>query len=321
VKHAAAFKAGATVIADAVPLLPAELGTQVAAVFGGEVAEPEKPEPFVPATLPAVEKPGPFPAPSLGGERHFHGDWVECEQWLAAFVKQAWDDRTALRAQLKPAFDGSFPYLYETERWLDLSYWIAALAKEVIAPGSDPGVPDPEPVDPWAGSSFSVRVSAVPADEEEPEEEEEEDQEDDEPTEPVRAFDNLPEHVREEIFRQMAELGASEERVASMRDGLPLPPRDQAEPRFRVGISYMGSRPLFGKVEPPDPSVEYRRRNRLPGPRNVSEPHMFLLHRFSELYVALREGALPPVLLATPTSMTGHLAPDVLVERLEACAA
>ncbi|WP_433372729.1 DUF6493 family protein [Streptosporangium sp. CA-115845] len=60
---------------------------------------------------------------------------------------------------------------------------------------------------------------------------------------------------------------------------------------------------------------------RLPEPHRVSPPHLFLLHRFSELYAALREGMLPPVLLATPTVMTGHLDPDTLVDRLETCAA
>jgi len=48
---------------------------------------------------------------------------------------------------------------------------------------------------------------------------------------------------------------------------------------------------------------------------------MFLLHRLSEIYRALREGTLPPVLLATPTVTTGHLDPGVLVDRLELCAA
>ncbi|XVQ88373.1 hypothetical protein ACQP2K_13415 [Microbispora siamensis] len=93
-----------------------------------------------------------------------------------------------------------------------------------------------------------------------------------------------------------------------------------AAPRFRVRIAYAGSRPLFGKPEEPDPAVKFRRRNRLPEPTSVSPPHMFLLHRLSEIYRALREGTLPPVLPATPTVMTGHLDPGVLVDRLERCA-
>ncbi|MFI6920247.1 hypothetical protein ACIBIZ_09845 [Nonomuraea spiralis] len=56
---------------------------------------------------------------------------------------------------------------------------------------------------------------------------------------------------------------------------------------------------------------------RLPEPRHVSPPHLFLLRRLSEVYQALRAGTLPPVLLATPTALNGHLDPEVLVDRLE----
>src|SRR5690606_37040479 len=66
---------------------------------------------------------------------------------------------------------------------------------------------------------------------------------------------------------------------------------------------------------------EWRRRNRLPHPGGVSPIHDFVLHRYAELAEALRADALPPVLLATPTWMSGHLDPDVLVDRLETCAA
>ncbi|MEV6985579.1 DUF6493 family protein [Sphaerisporangium sp. NPDC051017] len=314
VKHATAFDTGSALIADAVPMLPADLGAQVAATFGGEVAVEEAPEPFTPVALPELAEPGLFPAHTLNlGTRDLHG-WAACEWWLAGFVRQAWSDREALRETLMPTFRDSFSYLYETEPWHNPDAWIAALAKEIIGPGTDPGVRDPEPVDPWAGASFSVHVTAATA--AELEEDQGEEPEDD--SEPGRAFGDLPEHVREEIFRQIAEIGVSADRVAAMRDGLPVPPPVPGEPGFRVGIAYMGYRPLF---EEPDPAVEFRRRRRLPEPQRVSPPHMFLLHRLSELYVALRERTLPPVLLATPTVMTGHLDPDVLVGRLETCAA
>ncbi|RCG23372.1 hypothetical protein DQ384_33935 [Sphaerisporangium album] len=320
VEHATAFGARSALIADAVPMLPADLGAQVAAAFGGEVAAEEAPEPFTPVALPEPAEPGPFPAHPLNLGKSDHRGWVGCERWLAGFVRQAWSDREALRETVTPAFRDSSPYLYETERWVDPHAWIAALAKEIIAPGTDPGVPDPEPVDPWAGASFSVHVTAATA--EELEDDQGEEPEDD--SEPGRAFGYLPEHVRQEIFRQMAEIGVSAERVAAMRDGLPVPPTAPGEPEFRVGIGYTGYRPLFDEPEEPeepDPAAEFRRRNRLPEPRYVSPPHTFLLHRLSELYLALREGTLPPVLLATPTVMTGHLDPDVLVDRLETCAA
>ena len=57
--------------------------------------------------------------------------------------------------------------------------------------------------------------------------------------------------------------------------------------------------------------------SRLPSPERVSPPHLFLLRRWAEVHAALRVGALPPYLLATPTSGTGHLDPSVLVDRLE----
>ncbi|TKK89592.1 hypothetical protein FDA94_09400 [Herbidospora galbida] len=58
----------------------------------------------------------------------------------------------------------------------------------------------------------------------------------------------------------------------------------------------------------------------LPTPRQVAPLHLFLLHRFGELFDALRDDVLPPVLLATPTLDNGHLDPEVLVDRLELCA-
>lgn len=333
-RHAAAFGGDAKPIADAVPLLPADLGRELAAVFGGEVAAEQTPEPFTPAPLPVFPEPGPFPPPAVDRTARALYGWQACEQWLAGFVERVGGDRAALREALLPAFGDYSPHLYDMERWLDPDAWIAAMAKEVIAPGSDPGVPDPEPVDPWAGSSFSVSVSAVPPDEPDdhdhgpdghaaPEhaapENEGDDVEDGAAPEP--AFGRLPEHVREEIFREIRELGVSAERVEAMRDGLPVPPPDPGEPNFSVGITYFGFGPLFVEPEEPDPAVELRRRARLPEPAHVSPPHMFLLHRLSEIYRALREGTLPPVLLATPTVTTGHLDPGVLVDRLELCAA
>ncbi len=57
--------------------------------------------------------------------------------------------------------------------------------------------------------------------------------------------------------------------------------------------------------------------SRLPSPARVSPQHLFLLRRWAEVHAALRAGTLPPYLLATPTSGTGHLDPGVLVDRLE----
>ncbi|MEU6797340.1 DUF6493 family protein [Nonomuraea wenchangensis] len=49
----------------------------------------------------------------------------------------------------------------------------------------------------------------------------------------------------------------------------------------------------------------------------VPAPHLFLLRRWAEVRDGLREGTLPPFLLAEPTEPTGHLDPAELVARLE----
>ncbi|MER5319461.1 DUF6493 family protein [Streptosporangium roseum] len=60
------------------------------------------------------------------------------------------------------------------------------------------------------------------------------------------------------------------------------------------------------------------RPDRLPGERDISRPHRFLLRRYAEVLAALKADALPPLLLATPTAATGHLDPAEFVSRLEA---
>lgn len=317
-KHAAAFAPTGEAVAEAVPMLPAALGARVAAVYGGEVAAQEPREVFTPPPLPAPSAPEPFPEPTLHLPWNMY-QWADYERWLAAFVRQAAGDREEMRRTLAADYGGDNSHLFQCESWVDTRSWFTALAQEALAPGTDPGPAEPEPFDPWAGASFQVRVRLAP------------DTVDDdgnghgdaeEEGEPERAFGHLPEHVREEIFEQLLEIGVSKERVAAMREGLRVPPPAPGEPRgFRVGITYSGPRPLFMKPEPPDPAVESRRRRRLPQPSQVSPPHLFLLHRLSEIYAALRAGTLPPVLLATPTLMTGHLDPDVLVDRLAECAA
>ncbi|MFF3442538.1 DUF6493 family protein [Streptosporangium sp. NPDC002721] len=56
---------------------------------------------------------------------------------------------------------------------------------------------------------------------------------------------------------------------------------------------------------------------RFPGPGHVSVPHALTLRRMAELVTAARADALPPVLLATPTSAGGHVDPAELLARLE----
>ncbi|MEV5824360.1 DUF6493 family protein [Spirillospora sp. NPDC052242] len=58
-------------------------------------------------------------------------------------------------------------------------------------------------------------------------------------------------------------------------------------------------------------------RRRMPGSSPVGR---LTLHRAAELLGAVEAGALPPLLLATPTAPTGHVAPDVLADRLRVLA-
>ncbi|GGO00577.1 hypothetical protein GCM10010116_00870 [Microbispora rosea subsp. aerata] len=131
----------------------------------------------------------------------------------------------------------------------------------------------------------------------------------------------MPHFILERAYERMAELGVDPARIAAMRAGEQVPPPDPGEPLVQVTVVFVPPRlRSFMRKELPE-QEEWRRRNQLPHSNHVSPPHDFLLHRYAELAEALRNGTLPPVLLATPTWMSGHLDPDVLVDRLETCAA
>ncbi|MGW3348844.1 hypothetical protein ACWDA3_36580 [Nonomuraea rubra] len=131
----------------------------------------------------------------------------------------------------------------------------------------------------------------------------------------------MPSHVLDDVYEHLAELGVDPARVAAMRAGEPVPPAGPDEPLVQVTVVFIPPRLRSYLPEPLTEHEEWRRRNRLPRPGGVAPLHDFLLHRYVELAAALRDGTLPPVLLATPTWMSGHLDPDVLVDRLETCAA
>ncbi|MGV9598629.1 DUF7824 domain-containing protein [Streptosporangium sandarakinum] len=131
----------------------------------------------------------------------------------------------------------------------------------------------------------------------------------------------MPSSILDLAYERMAELGVDPARIAAMRSGRRVPPPGPGEPLVEVTVVFVPPRlRSFMPKELPEHD-EWRRRNHLPHPNGVSPLHDFLLHRYAELAEALRNGTLPPVLLATPTWMSGHLDPDVLVDRLETCAA
>ncbi|GAA4194626.1 hypothetical protein GCM10022252_39330 [Streptosporangium oxazolinicum] len=144
------------------------------------------------------------------------------------------------------------------------------------------------------------------------------------PVEPGVLYDDsveaMPEYDLRRVYERMADLGVSPDRITAMRKGLPVPPPGPDEPLVAVTVGFVPPRLRSFQPEPLPP-LEARRRHRLPHPNRLSPPSDFLATRYAELYEALRAGTLPPVLLATPTWMTGHLDPDVLADRLETCAA
>ncbi|MFD0476090.1 hypothetical protein ACFQ0B_53625 [Nonomuraea thailandensis] len=131
----------------------------------------------------------------------------------------------------------------------------------------------------------------------------------------------MPFFILDDAYERMAELGVDPGRIAAMRAGEQVPPPGPDEPLVRVVVDFIPPRLRSYLPEPLPEHEEWRRRNRLPHANGVAPPHDFLLHRYAELAEALRTGALPPVLLATPTWTSGHLDPGVLVDRLETCAA
>ncbi|WP_030920535.1 hypothetical protein [Streptosporangium amethystogenes] len=130
----------------------------------------------------------------------------------------------------------------------------------------------------------------------------------------------MPPFILDRAYQRMAELGVAPARIAAMRAEEQVPPPGPSEPLVEVTVVFVPPRlRSFMPKELPEHD-EWRRRNQLPHPNRVSPPHDFLLHRYAELAEALPNGTLPSVLLATPTWMSGHLDPDVLVDRLETCA-
>ncbi|TMR28844.1 DUF6493 family protein [Nonomuraea zeae] len=282
-KHSAAFAPAGEVLAEAVPLLPEALGTQVAAVCGGDVTPQGQPAAFTPPPLPAPAGPEPFPEPTLDVIGSVY-EWVDGERWLAAFVRQAAGDREELRRTLGAQFGNSYPQVYAHEEWVDVSQWIGALAREVAEPS-----PGPEP------TSGPVSASGGPGPASGPE------AGDSQARAGVRTGAGDEEEIGglEWVFGRLFEAAWKE---TGRLLGLSVPSEPLTAPRAQ-------------------PMTAPRAQPYLPRPETLAPPHLFLLRRLDEIHRALRAGTLPPVLLATPTLTTGHLDPAVLVDRLAQCAA
>ncbi|MEV0584157.1 hypothetical protein [Nonomuraea sp. NPDC050310] len=369
-KHAGLFAGHASTILDGAGHLPADLAAKLAARFGGEVPVEDLPARKELPPLPALPELRPFPEPSLAANHET--TWVREEGWLAAFVAGG----AAGRAAFSPQIEGGPAHWASNQARTEPAQWRAALAAELVTPGSVRELPPFEPEKFWDRPNHTLRVRRLTRGQE-PDPETgmrfmisssyrpgrylDDDApmraifltwtSDDGPgaavaTEgdrqipfadgrihlygpqgmpPDALYDDsdeaMPDFILDRAFDRMAELGVDPLRIAAMRAGKPLPPPEPDEPLVEVTVIFVPARLRSFMHEPLPEHEEWRRRNQLPRPNSVTPLHDFQLHRYAELLDALRNDALPPVLLATPSWLSGHLEPDVLVDRLETCAA
>ncbi|MGI5272188.1 DUF6493 family protein [Nonomuraea sp. CA-218870] len=149
VKHASRFgPTGAETLREAVATLPAHQGAELAAAFGGDVAEPE-PETFVPGTLPPAPRAAPMPPPirtpeELARLTPREGNWMGEERWLDGFVKLAsGPGRDRLTAALAGRTVTDDEYAWRP--WWHTAQWIGAMARELTDPGAESRVPHAAP--------------------------------------------------------------------------------------------------------------------------------------------------------------------------------
>ncbi len=116
-------------------------------------------------------------------------------------------------------------------------------------------------------------------------------------------FGRLPEKWRSHIITQLTEEGVPLGNLEHAVVGEPIEGEIRGVARSTEGWPR-------GYEEGPCP-------DRLPSPASVAAPRFVMLRRCAELYAALKSGALPPYLLATPTRADGMLDVGELVARLE----
>ncbi len=148
VRHAARFgPLGAETIRDAVALLPARQGAELAAVFGGAAAAGPEAVRFVPSQLGSVPEPPRMPPPvrdpgTLARLRLSEFDWLSSELWLDGFVRladhrRAGQERARLVTALAPLAAGCGDDRYRWRPWWHTADWAAAMARELAEPGAE----------------------------------------------------------------------------------------------------------------------------------------------------------------------------------------
>lgn len=212
--------------------------------------------------------------------------WISVEAWLAAVVREAHADPGSLRERLGLRFGEQLrPVLYDTPQWDSPRDWCTALARELVNPGEDPGPPGTRP-EPYRGPIAEEQR-----------------------TDAENAFPGLSEDLGQALYGSMAGIAATAFQLfPSLRTIVPL----HELPDY-VQEQIFQRADLYDPAARPAPETW----NRLPREEKCARPHAFLLARLDELLRAAKDQTLPPVLLATPTRVDGHLDPEVLLDRLE----
>ncbi|RSN09262.1 hypothetical protein DMB42_18285 [Nonomuraea sp. WAC 01424] len=247
---------------------------------------------FTPGRLPDVTVPGPFPVAGPQSGPPVETGWIEVEAWLAAVVREAHTNPDLLRETLARRFGEDLrPVLYDPPTWQSPRDWCTALARELVNPGEDPG---PQGHRPSYRRPFAEERRAAPG---------------------------LSGDLGQALYDGMLNLAATAFRLfPGLRTVVPLHELpDHVQEEFL--------RTVDAQAEPYEPDDPYDPEGRPASApwnrlhvRGCARPHAFLLSRLDELLRAAKAGALPPVLLATPTRADGHLDPGTLLDRLAECA-
>ncbi|MEV4577643.1 DUF6493 family protein [Nonomuraea jabiensis] len=279
VKHARRFSpAGAETVREAVAVLPPDLVARLTPAYGHVEPDAAPADAFEPGTLPAFEAPRRSPVrPAM---ENLAGTFRHSYD---EFAFERWLDGFVRHpgARRPPAHTTD---LYGAGEWRYVEQWAEALLREAAGPALEPPVPR-EP-DGWEAESRTVEGRTVEG----------------------RARRGiLTPGVRGGIAASLAELGL----VLGGAERL-----DTEEPQEGERIFLT---PVRKKIREERPSrlLPIAPAGRLPSPALVSPPHWAMLQRCAEIYAELKEGTLPPYLLATPTLTSGHIDPAELVARLE----
>ncbi|WP_155353056.1 DUF6493 family protein [Acrocarpospora macrocephala] len=279
VKHARRFSPlGAVAVREAAVMLPVDLAARVSEAYGEVEALPAEEDEFEAVPLPSFEARVRRPFPAALD--NLAGTYNRLDDGVAF---ERWLDgfvRNPAARKSPHTRDG----LYSHRQWSRIEQWAEALLREAAQPGQEPPIPEPEREPGYANHAISVSTAEGVFEVD---------------------FGRLPADWRESIATGLTDRGVPLGNLEHFEEG----------PPFEGEILEISMASMGHWREPEDEAEKPR--DRLPNPRAVSPPHWAMLLRCAEIHAALKEGALPPYLLATPTLTSGHLDPAELVSRLE----